>query len=391
MKAAVIVPLYKTKRTDLYWYEPISLQRCFEVFGGHYPIKIIAPEGWSCDYLPSRSDYTIETFEPEYFKGKAGYNALMLRPHFYRRFADYDYILIYQLDAFAFSDRLEEFCRLGYDYIGAPWPRSSIGARPKPALFVGNGGFSLRNVKSCFNILSSNAELIDSLKLNEDAMFSYFGGLKPNEFRVAPLGVASQFSVEHQPERYCRKNGNVLPFGCHGFYALSSQFFIRAFAEVGYDLTPFAHVMMNCDLASLEQLLRQFLLKRLNSRINNGYSIKKYLPSNENFFVCLANEKSKILVEKLYYEGLPIINLNKIPLLSNENQLKAMLNTCIKFKTRGLILSLTDDSPIVSKISSLAGRGYNNYCLSFWQEYAKASKILLWRMSRPTVNRLHRK
>lgn len=44
----------------------------------------------------------------------------MLEADFYRRFGKYKYMLIYQLDAFVFSDKLLDFCEMGYDYIGAP-------------------------------------------------------------------------------------------------------------------------------------------------------------------------------------------------------------------------------------------------------------------------------
>ena len=392
MKAAVVVPLYKTTRTKLWWFEPISLRRCFEVFGGRHPIVFIVPEGWSCDYLPSRSDYSIETFDPKYFKDKKGYNELMLSPHFYERFVEYDYILIYQLDAFVFSDRLEEFCELGYDYIGAPWPRSSCDPRIKPASFVGNGGFSLRNVKACANVLSKNATLTDSLHYNEDVIFSYLGGLNPDEFRVAPIKTAGRFSVEKQSERYCRKNQNVLPFGCHGWYALSSQFFIRAFSELGYDLTPFAHVMMNADIMELEKKLREYISKRLLNRLNKGYSLRRYLPPNEKFFVCLADDQSKFLAQKLYSEGLQIINPNAIPFLVNDEQMRAAAELRNRSSTRGLILSLTDDSPLISKLINMNGGGpYGQYFISFWQEYMKAEVVLLRRMSRPSIKRWQQK
>ena len=37
-------------------------------------------------------------------------------------FLEYQYMLIYQLDAFVFEDKLDYFCELGYDYIGIPVP-----------------------------------------------------------------------------------------------------------------------------------------------------------------------------------------------------------------------------------------------------------------------------
>ena len=120
MKAAVVIPIYKPRYADLDWYEKISLERCIKVLG-HHPIIFIAPDDREFDYLPTEIDYSIERFEQNYFSGRNGYNILMLNPNFYNRFRDYEYILICQLDAFVFSDRLEEFCRLGYDYIGAPW------------------------------------------------------------------------------------------------------------------------------------------------------------------------------------------------------------------------------------------------------------------------------
>ena len=48
---------------------------------------------------------------------------MLLTADFYRRFTDYEYILIHQLDVFLFEDKLLEFCDMGYDYIGAPYPK----------------------------------------------------------------------------------------------------------------------------------------------------------------------------------------------------------------------------------------------------------------------------
>ena len=96
----------------------------------------------------------------------------MLNPNFYQRFRRFEYILIYQLDAFVFSDRLEEFCRLGYDYIGAPWPlgdgnkhNEELVVEGNHFLTVGNGGFSLRRVQACIDALWKNIELVLNLVL----------------------------------------------------------------------------------------------------------------------------------------------------------------------------------------------------------------------------------
>jgi hypothetical protein len=46
-----------------------------------------------------------------------------LSEEFYQAFTDFEFMLIYQLDAFVFRDELADWCRSGYEYIGAPWLR----------------------------------------------------------------------------------------------------------------------------------------------------------------------------------------------------------------------------------------------------------------------------
>ena len=42
-----------------------------------------------------------------------------MKEKFYRAFADYEYILIYQLDCLVFASSLEEWCGKGWDYVGS--------------------------------------------------------------------------------------------------------------------------------------------------------------------------------------------------------------------------------------------------------------------------------
>ncbi len=395
MKVAVVVPIYKPHFAELQWFERISFQRCLEVFGNKYPIIFIAPEGVTFDYLPSDINYSVETFMPDYFKGRIGYNILMINPMFYARFGEFDYILIYQLDTFVFSDRLREFCRLGYDYIGAPWvldmgtqKGKDLIAAGKGFFTVGNGGFSLRRVKSCFDILMKNVETVTSMRVTEDFVFAYLGKTFPSEFKIPPVLTASRFSVECLPERYCRKNFNVLPFGCHGWQQYSSEFYIRAFSECGYDLTPYADLMDDKDLQATALILRHFFLQRLRFRIKNGLSLKKYLPPDETFYAIVVKDSDIELIKRLFDEGLKIVNSENIPVLSNEKKIRAAAKTLKSLKVRGLLLSASDDSEILKKLLETNSWKYGRECISFWQEFQKQSTALLRRMSRPSVRRL---
>ena len=382
MRAAVVIPVYKPFRADLNWYERISLERCLKVLG-HHPIIFIAPEGREFDYLPSNAH--VERFAPKYFKNQFGYNNLMLSPQFYKRFSAFDYILIYQLDAFVFSDRLLEFCELGYDYIGAPW---ALGAGKKNGNWfsVGNGGFSLRRVKSCLKMLSSKK--FNFKDMGEDFVFAHFGRFKPKDFKVAPALTASRFAVEFLAERYCRKNKNVLPFGCHGWNKYSADFFIRAFAECGIDLMPYAHLMKNIDLEGQAVTLSSLVWWRLRSRMKHGLPMMKYLPSDEPFYVFAVDETVAPLVQKLYDEGLKIINIDNIPFLDNDDQIKAVAEVLSLIEPRGLLIGMKNDAEFISKLTELGGVQYGQRFIAYWHENMRWSSALLRKISRPTVKRL---
>ena len=162
--AAVVIPVYKN---ELEWYEKISLRQVQKVFHNN-PIIFVMPEAFAGAYIPPVHTNS-KRFRKIHFPAR----------FFYRAFESYEYILIYQLDAFAFSDQLDEFCDLGYDYIGAPWP-FHCGHLPgilgrKVFLHVGNGGFSLRKTKACIELLEKHASWVKAWNYTEDAFFSYYG------------------------------------------------------------------------------------------------------------------------------------------------------------------------------------------------------------------------
>ena len=89
---------------------------------GQYPIIFVRAEGLPVprELLETKKS-SLAFFDQSYFSTPAGYNRLLLTTQFYEKFLDYDYILIYHLDALLFRDELTMWCGQGYDYIGAPW------------------------------------------------------------------------------------------------------------------------------------------------------------------------------------------------------------------------------------------------------------------------------
>lgn len=225
--AAVLVPIYKN---DLSKSELISLQQCKKIFSRH-PIILIAPETMHIENN-ELSGLTVERFPEYFFKGIDGYNQLMLSKEYYQRFELYKYILIYQLDAFVFCDQLQDFCKLGYDYIGAPWLRGErfVDDTEIRYLFVGNGGFSLRRIDSFLTILEN--EDVSGISCPEDVFWS-----SRKKLNIAPVEVAVSFSFEEQVKKSFELNHNKLPFGCHAWFNFDFDFFRPYMQEEGYDLS----------------------------------------------------------------------------------------------------------------------------------------------------------
>jgi hypothetical protein len=221
----IIIPVYKNT-LDATEYQ--SLNQCCSVLA-NYPKAIVKPE--SLDISPITSQFSqlgVENFDDSFFTSIETYNSLMLSAEFYSRFLEYDYILIYQLDAYIFRDELTEWCAKAYDYIGAPWiPRGKFwkktgrgirklfGLPVKKRFYdcyyqVGNGGFSLRRTKT-FHRLVPQAKPED---IPEDIVWSRI--LRKEKCNLPDYREALLFAFDKYPENCFRITGKI-PFGCHAW------------------------------------------------------------------------------------------------------------------------------------------------------------------------------
>ena len=352
-KVAVVIPIYKD---GLNVFEKISLVQVQKVLG-HYPVIFIAPEGKNFAYI--HEDSQVIYFAGENFNNVFNYNQLMLKKDFYKKFFDYDYILLYQLDAFVFSDKLQYFCLLGYDYIGAAWPYMwgilvrKIVDDKKIVLRAGNGGFSLRNVKSFYDVLNKHEDLIKSWRGNEDSFFAYCGVRNDIDFKNAPVNIAYKFSAEFLPERIQQKNGSELPFGCHAFYRYSADFYIKTFEQLGYDLTPLSDKMQSQDIDNLKRWFEYISYNRFCQSVNKGRSISQI--ANRDFYFSiyvLKNKISNAILKKIIAEQK--INFNKI-FEYDLNDIGKLVLDLKKVKKNVLVLteSIDVDRTIISELKKI--------------------------------------
>jgi len=224
------VPVYKTIPSKS---EALSLLqlRLLEVQN----VTLVCPEGLDLShYLDLWPDLKMERYAPEHFVSVQSYNDLVISPAFYEPFAkDYEYLLIYQLDAFLLSNSVMAFCDLGYDYYGAPWIKGFSQLRflfnrwpirlSSKRFHVGNGGLSLRKIIPTLDLLKRKKGHVSKSFYMEDAFFAYWGSIDP-QFHACPPLVAAQFSLEMEPSYWINKTG-VLPMGFHGFQVWHPDFY----------------------------------------------------------------------------------------------------------------------------------------------------------------------
>lgn len=123
------------------------------------------------------------------------YNELMCTPSFWEHFQS-PRVLIFQTDSGVRKNMVLRF--MEFDYVGAPWHWPIYG---DPYLYVGNGGFSLRNPRVMQKICSSfvrDPNYPDNRAAGEPED-TFYARILPHisEVNLPSYDVASMFSVEH--------------------------------------------------------------------------------------------------------------------------------------------------------------------------------------------------
>ena len=254
IKSVIVVPVYKSTPSP---EEKISFFQLLKIFSKH-TITIVTFSGLNIDFYIEKANIInvnidVKCFECEYFESLMSYNTLCLNLSFYKTFSEYEYILIYQLDCYVFRDELEEWCKKGYDYVGAPWFTENSSHEEGGKLWkVGNGGFSLRKVDTFIKVLeykkniysvkraykinkSNKGSLLDFLKIvffgknnrikeilaqwndAEDIFYCLVLENTKLRLRIPEVNEATKFAFEKSPRYLFDLNNEQLPFGCHAW------------------------------------------------------------------------------------------------------------------------------------------------------------------------------
>lgn len=252
-KCAVVIPVYKEKNS------PNEMKSILNTCSKLKDIFIVAPENLNSSELEHQlnSRASIIRFNDTYFKNIEGYNKLLLSKQFYKKFEKYDFMLIVQPDAWVFKNEIDEWCNRGFDYIGSPWVSVRSDGELHMEPFGGNGGFSLRNIKSAIRTLSifkimdnprqvwnyhrqfhnvfgitlrlpiillrilgyqnNSFRYTRNFSANEDVYWSTKATVINKKFKVAPVESEIAFGFEKFPSALYKMINNELPFGCHAW------------------------------------------------------------------------------------------------------------------------------------------------------------------------------
>ncbi|WP_266362190.1 DUF5672 family protein [Tellurirhabdus rosea] len=244
---AVVVPVYTLSLTP---FEQVSLQQCVRVFANR-PVYLVKPEHLDVSPLLRQfPNLRVKSFPNEYFTGISGYNRLLCSEFFYEAFAEHEWMLICQTDAFVFRDDLDQWTARGYDYVGAPQfgdigPRitgdRTLREKLSPYLQwpILNGGLSLRRLSACIRLLKAYHRFRKDWPGNEDHFFSlHFPRLIPFRglMNLPRPKEALAFAMEMEPARSVEINGGQLPMGVHAWFKYDLPFWKPYIAGLGFNV-----------------------------------------------------------------------------------------------------------------------------------------------------------
>jgi hypothetical protein len=215
----------------------------------------------------------LKPFSRHHFENIKTFNRFKIQPYLYESFAEYEFLLFYELDSFVFKDDLNKWCKKNYDYIGAPWFEGFFDSNEDSEFIgVGNGGFSLRKTASAikvsrsFQFIDPNYKVFDfklgkwgprSLLLlllkrfryrffgnrfhylfnrfleNDDVYWGIYASKRFKWWKHPDYATARSFAFESHSPKLFQELGH-LPFGCHKWNVIHREFWKPIIESYGY-------------------------------------------------------------------------------------------------------------------------------------------------------------
>ena len=220
----IVVPVYNEVPNEL---ERLSLKQLDIIVKDDIEICLVGPNRINFSSyveLFNNNKPKHENFDDKYFESNKSYSQLCLSYDFYKRFDDYEYMLIYQTDCWIFRNEIKKFCDMGYVYIAGPIysPRSRCpGFKTSMRLVVRNGGSSLRKISTMLKLTEQNGYLYNKYKdewnsVDYEDMFICDVLAHDIYINIPDYRIAEQFSIDTLPRHMNKLN----PMAAHRVFAL---------------------------------------------------------------------------------------------------------------------------------------------------------------------------
>jgi len=293
----VFVPIYKV---NLNVVEYASVRRCMRILNKYDFVFVHKESLQGVDvvkpYLNELShvkSWRLFALSDRFFESTQTYSNLLTSVFFYDLFDQWDYLLVYQHDAWILSGNLESWLEKRYSYVGAPWC-PDLGNDPVWTAVpgVGNGGLSLRKIKdmkaivssvkfhrqpvlSMFEVISqasllsgygqrsalvkalvflkrlvrlsslllfypvgyqNNLAFLASKGVNEDIILGFYAKQIFKWLHIPSVREAASFSLETNPRQVATTFCVGIPFGCHAWEKYDKDFFMTHYSQCYKDL-----------------------------------------------------------------------------------------------------------------------------------------------------------
>jgi hypothetical protein len=229
---AIVLPIYRPRLNDKLL---ATVDRAIALLQ-HGDWHLVAPTSLDTSFYEKRYGKPIIRFPDTCLDSLQNYGRLLLTDGFYETFEQYEYILVIQDDVYVLRDDLTYWQARQLDYIGAPWPMGrehDLSMSRKPGIrwytvtaYVGNGGFSLRRIAACRQLLAEFAEEAAWFRKHggEDNFFACFGQFS-QQFILPSLRVAAAFAWETSLPRMHALCEGKLPMAIHAYDKHDCEFF----------------------------------------------------------------------------------------------------------------------------------------------------------------------
>lgn len=256
-RVAIMIPMPSPNLTA---DETISINHLRQHLDDYEKILLV-PKGMRVQL----TGFSVLELDRCHFGSAANHNRMLYLPNFWENFSDYEYVLMYHLDALVLSNQLEYWCARNLDFIGAPFIRCADAPWVETER-VGNGGFALYRVSSVLKVLwtryrddpskfyqdhcsrfiefqrallrpiraaaphwlrgratlslRSQLKKMDHLEVSErgnDLFWSDNAKHYAPDFKVGSLEEGLAFAFEVEPRRCLERTGGRIPFGCHAW------------------------------------------------------------------------------------------------------------------------------------------------------------------------------